>query len=141
MNRVGLYLSIIIHWMIILFVSLYVFIRKSKTYDLLYFFAVSSIIISWDLLGECVLSYLEKKSLDETYVLKSDPYHSPFLKSIFPSKFIGLLKTCGLLLYLYNIFVMMSIYKVPIPIILTFSISIVLHMIPSIQIALSSSNV
>ena len=134
MNRVGLYLSIIIHWMIILFVSFYVFIRKSKTYDLLYFFAVSSIIISWDLLGECLLSYLEKKSLDETYVLKSDPYHSPFLKSIFPSKFIGLLKTSGLLLYLYNIFIMMSIYKVPIPITFVIYICLIKEMLPNLYI-------
>ena len=139
MNRVGFYLSIIIHWMIVLFISFYVFVRKSKTYDLLYFFVISSIIISWDLLGECLLSYWEKKSLDDTYILKSDPYHNPFLKTIFPEKFVGFLKLLGLLLYLYNIFVMMSIYRVPIPIILTFSISIILHMIPSIQIALSSN--
>lgn len=139
MNRVGFYLSIIIHWMIVLFISFYVFVRKSKTYDLLYFFVISSIIISWDLLGECLLSYWEKKSLDDTYILKSDPYHNPFLKTIFPEKFVGFLKLLGLLLYLYNIFVMMSIYRVPIPIILTFSISIILHMIPSIQYALSSN--
>ena len=139
MNRVGFYLSIIIHWMIVLFISFYVFVRKSKTYDLLYFFVISSIIISWDLLGECLLSYWEKKSLDDTYILKSDPYHNPFIKTIFPEKFVGFLKLLGLLLYLYNIFVMMSIYRVPIPIILTFSISIILHMIPSIQIALSSN--
>ena len=141
MNMVGFYLSTIIHWMLALFTSLYVFFRKSNRYDLLYFFAISSIIISWDLLGECLLSYLEKKSLDETYVLKSDPHRSPFITSIFPNKLIGFLKILALLLYLYNIFIMMSLYKVPIPIILTFSISIVLHMIPSIQIALSSSNV
>jgi len=139
MNRVGFYLSIIIHWMIVLFISFYVFVRKSKTYDLLYFFVISSIIISWDLLGECLLSYWEKKSLDDTYILKSNPYHNPFLKTIFPEKLVGFLKTLGLLLYLYNIFVMMSIYRVPIPIILTFSISIILHMIPSIQYALSSN--
>lgn len=137
MNKVGFYLSIILHWILVLFISLYVFFRKSNRYDLLYFFAISSIIISWDLLGECLLSYIEKKCLDDTYILKNDPHINPFLKTIFPNKLMGFLKTLGLLLYLYNIFIMMSLYKVPIPIILTFNISIIRHMIPSIQYSLS----
>jgi len=60
---------------------------------------VSFTVVHWLLLkGECILTYLEKKTLDPNYKLGSDPYRSPFY-TVLGSSTMKLIKT----IYLINI--------------------------------------
>lgn len=111
---------IIIHWVISLSLSFYVFFRKSNTYDWLYFSTLCFVIISWTLMdSECIISYLEKICLDESYIFKSDPSILPHINLIF-GKYSNIALTSITLFTIYNVYTILTLYKVPIQIILTF---------------------
>ena len=76
------------HWFIILYTVLYVFIVSrldlSKgarlVNDVFYVVLVVGTFLHWMILkNECIISYLEKKTLDTNYVLGSDPLKNPSL--------------------------------------------------------------
>jgi hypothetical protein len=131
---VGYYLSILVHTILFLFTTLYVFFRKSNIYDLLYFTTISSIIMSWILFGECLLSYVEKKLLDPTYRFNNNKYEHPLMKQMFSPTFEIWFKHIAVILYLYNLYIMMTIYKVPIPITFVIYISLIKEMLPNLYI-------
>ena len=134
MNMVGFYLSILVHTIFFLFTTLYVFFRKSNIYDFLYFTTISSTIISWILFGECLLSYIEKKCLDDTYTFNSNKYEHPLIKQMFSPTFENWFKRIAVILYLYNLYIMMTIYKVPIPITFVIYICLIKEMLPNLYI-------
>jgi hypothetical protein len=129
---VGFYLCILVHTILFLFTTLYVFFRKSNIYDFLYFTTISIIIMSWILFGECLLSYFEKKYLDDTYTFNSNKYEHPLMKQMFSPTFEIWSKRIAVILYLYNLYIMMTIYKVPIPITFVIYISLIKEMLPSL---------
>jgi hypothetical protein len=57
----------------------YVFIFKTNKYDLYFSIYLFLIFLHWLLLkNECILSYLEKKTIDKNYVLGSKPFEHPY---------------------------------------------------------------
>jgi hypothetical protein len=91
----------IIHTLNEFFFLFYVFIFKNNKYDIYYTTYYFLIFIHWLLLNnECILSYIEKKIVDENYVLGDNPYKNPLLEKVPLSLLI-----INHLLKLYNIIV------------------------------------
>ena len=104
----------IIHWIIVLISSLYVFIRTSNKYDIIYFVDVFAIILSWAIIDkECLISYWEKLCIDDKYVFGSEYTKLPFMDHVLPKCIVPIVGfTLGVLL-IYNLHEMMNIYKIP----------------------------
>jgi len=97
----------------------YVFVRKSNIYDTLYFIAICSIMISWFFTGiECIISFWEKICLDHTYEYGTNR-SLPFIHYIFPETITGGILISITIFTTYNLYIMMSLYKVPWPIMIT----------------------
>lgn len=110
----------------------YVFIRTSKLYDTIYFIAICSIIVSWLFTGnECIISYWEKVCLDHSYEYQSDT-RLPFMEHVFPAMLHRVVLPTITLFTLYNLFIMMNLYKVPIPIMITIMLSYAKPILPSV---------
>ena len=63
-----------------LFLSLYVFLFPKK-YDIFYVVYIFIMGLHWLLCkNECIISYLEKKSINKNYILGSLPYHLPHVQ-------------------------------------------------------------
>lgn len=117
MNIFALLFFILLHWALILSTSLYVFIRESRKYDMVYFTLICTLFTSWLFTGkECLISYWERLSIDPTYVYGSEPFRHLFLDLAFTPTFslAILLFICAL--NVYNLYIMLAIYDVPIPI-------------------------
>ena len=125
MRQIQLIILMIIHWVITAIFSFYVYYRWSSSYDWVYFTVVCITIISWTLTGnECIISYWEKLCIEPEYVFNSDP-SLPYITLIF-GDLCNLIKPFLMASAVYNLFTMMTIYKVPIIIKLTF-IYLMLH--------------
>ena len=132
MNPIGFWFCVFIHWTLLGFTMVYVFFRTSKVYDTIYFIAICSIILSWYFSGsECYISYLEKLCLDHSYEYESDR-RLPFMEHIFPATTHSIIFTAITIFTLYNLFMMMNLYKVPIPIMITIMLSYVKPVLPSL---------
>jgi len=119
MNYILLILCVSIHWIISIITSFYIFYRKSSTYDSLYFLTVCIVAISWTLTGnECLISYWEKLCIEPGYIFNSKPT-LPYITLIFGelSNIVTVILLSGTL---YNLYGMMTLYKVPFIIKLTF---------------------
>lgn len=104
----------IVHWFLCFILYFYVFIRKSRKYDSIYFIIAFVIIFGWILSKqECLISYIEKKQFNPEYQYGSDPTYNPSLtfysKNTLVQTFI---LTVGSILMIFNLTVMMKIYKV-----------------------------
>ena len=120
MNSLLLLIFMILHWIVVIINCFYLFIRTDTTYDWLYFSVICITISSWTLSGgECYLSYLEKKSIDREYVFHSSE-DLPFVKLVFGETLHGILPPLFGLLQMYTAYVMLTLYKVPLPIKITF---------------------
>jgi hypothetical protein len=132
MNHIGFWFCVFIHWTLLGFTMFYVFFRTSKTYDTIYFITICSIIVSWFFSGgECLISYLEKLCLDHSYEYESDS-RLPFMEHVFPAMTHRIVFPTITLFTLYNLFIMMNLYKVPIPIMITIMLSYIQPVLPSI---------
>jgi len=90
-----------IHTLNEFFFMFYVFIFKNNKYDIYYTIYFCLIFIHWLLLNnECILSYIEKKLVDENYVLGDNPYSHLLMEEIPLSILIT-----NHLLKLYNIII------------------------------------
>jgi hypothetical protein len=57
----------------------YVFIFRTNKYDLYFSIYLFLIFLHWLLLkNECILSYLEKKTINKDYILGSKPFEHPY---------------------------------------------------------------
>jgi len=101
-------LLFIFHWVYILFVALYVFVRKNKKYDWIFGLTLSFLIAYWMLGG-----YLENKNLDDTYKFGQHLTEHPSLYLYQSNMYIKLVMAILSLLIIYNMFMMLTIYKVP----------------------------
>lgn len=112
----------IVHWFIICVSTMYVFIRKTTKYDYVYFVVVILIILSWIInKQECIISYLEKRILDQNYQCGSDPTYHPSLTLYIQNANVQIIiLTVVIILMIINLSVMMKIYKVNIVIISLF---------------------
>ncbi len=132
MNHIGFWFCVFIHWVLLGFTMFYVFFRTSKIYDTIYFIAICSIIVSWFFSGnECYISYLEKLCLDHSYKYESDR-RLPFMEHVFPAMTHSVIFPAITLFTLYNLFIMMNMYKVPIPIMITIMVSYVKSTLSSV---------
>lgn len=96
-----LYLIKSIHTINEIFLMFYVFIFKTNKYDVYYTIYLSLICIHWTLLNnECILSYCEKKIIDNNYILGQEPYKNILMEEI-PFQFLII----NHILKLYNIIV------------------------------------
>lgn len=79
-KRIDLILLRFIHFFIVIFYTLYIFIFDQK-YDVIYFvlFIITKISI-FLYKFECPLSYYEKRILDKNYKLGENPIYHPFIK-------------------------------------------------------------
>ena len=113
-QNLSLVILFILHWFIICISSFYVFIRKSNHYDIMYFVVMISIIFSWLMnKQECIISYLEKKTLYPEYQYGSDPTHHPSLTLYIQNvKIQTIIVTIASILMITNLTIMMKIYKV-----------------------------
>ena len=95
------YLIKFIHTLNEIFFMFYVFIFKNNKYDIYYTTYFFLIFIHWLLLNnECILSYIEKKLINNNYTLGDNPYSHPLMEEIPLSILIT-----NHLLKLYNIIV------------------------------------
>jgi hypothetical protein len=132
MTLIGFWFCVFIHWVILVFTMFYVFFRTSKTYDIIYFITICSIIVSWFFTGsECIISYWEKVCLDHSYKYQTDT-RLPFMEHIFPAMTHPIVFLTIILFTLYNLFIMMNLYKVPIPIMITIILSYGKLVLPSV---------
>ena len=83
------FLTSILHILIFIFTSFYVFIFPKNNFDFIYLFYSFTVILSWTLLnGECYITYLIKKIQDPNYVPgknvmnNEDLYILPFPKNV-----------------------------------------------------------
>ena len=109
-----LFILFIIHWTITLFTCFYVFFRKNKRYDYIYFLVASIIVIHWFFFNnECIISILEKNIIYKKN--KKPEMQNPssicYNKNIF---FRNIILFITMLLWLYNISYLFLIYKLPI---------------------------
>ena len=119
MNLLGVLFFTLLHWALVLLTTTYVFLRNSPAYDTLYFTAVCAIIVSWRFSGdECLISYFEKLSLDESYKYGTDK-SLPFTDLLFTESLRGYVLFLLSLLTLYNLYQMCTLYRVPLPITIT----------------------
>ena len=117
MNTIGLIFFIVLHWVFILTTTLYIFVRKSNKYDMLYFTLICTIFTSWLFTGkECIISYWETLCVDSTYVYGTDATKHHFVNSVFHEKLRPIIWGLISILTVSNLYVMMDIYDVPIPI-------------------------
>jgi len=119
----------ILHWGITAVMTLYVFFRKNNKYDWLYTILVSFVLLHWILSTECIISFLEKIIIDKSYFSGKDPTHHPslFLYNVLPLS--PLFITVPIyIFFMYNIYTMMRIYKLPNPIVYAIFISIFLYL-------------
>lgn len=131
MTLIGFWFCVFLHWVLVGFTMFYVFIRKSKVFDTIYFLAICTIIVSWFFTGsECIISYWEKVCLDHTYKYQSDT-RLPFMEHVFPAMFHPIIFAFITLFTLYTLFRMMKLYNVPLPIMITILISYIKPIIPS----------
>lgn len=91
MNSLLLNITMFIHFLIEFFFTFYLIIfYYTKKYDIIYSISLFIIFIHWKLFkGECILSYIEKKLLDNNYKMGTNIYHHPF-KEV-QNKYISLL--------------------------------------------------
>lgn len=95
-----LYLLKILHVINEIFLSSYIFIFNKK-YDIYYVIYLEIIILHWICLkNECILSYIEKKLINNNYILGSKPYNHPY-HTIIPKNLIYLFE----FLKLFNIII------------------------------------
>ena len=77
--NIYLYLVELFHFINELFISFYIFIFRTNKYDNIYVLYIFLIVLSWLFLkNECIISYIEKKLLDNTYKLGNLPYIHPY---------------------------------------------------------------
>lgn len=82
-----------------LFVSTYIIWFPTPKYDLYFAIYVFIITIHWYFLkNECVISYMEKKLLNDAYELGQEPYYHPF-QSMLPR-------------FVHNIFMVLKIINI-----------------------------
>ena len=111
---------ILLHWSLVLFDTTYVFFRTSTKYDMVYFVVICTVIASWQVTKhECLISYWEKLAIDPNYVFNSDATNSPFVTLIFSKPFVPFVWTLIFFGTAYNLYTMMRIYDVPLPILIT----------------------
>ena len=68
-----------IHILNEIFMMTYVFIFRTNKYDLYFSIYLFLIFLHWLLLkNECILSYLEKKTINKDYILGSKPFEHPY---------------------------------------------------------------
>lgn len=100
-----------IHFILFVFTTIYVFIFSQKIWldklYLIYFFLVN---IHWFFLnGECLIAYIYKKYLSNSYKLGEKPSQNKDISDIFsgiiPNKYIDFLVVLLLILYLYNVYI------------------------------------
>jgi hypothetical protein len=87
-----------VHWLIIAYFLLYYYISRAvrglsnfevKNFDLMYLAFAAFILVHWIICKfECIISYIEKKLLNPSYQLGSDPFDNPSL-------FLGMNVTMG----------------------------------------------
>jgi hypothetical protein len=112
MNTPMLIFFIVLHWVFLLISILYVFVRKSNKYDMVYFTTICAILLSWQITGkECIINYWEKRSVDEKYI-----YGTNNKGHFLPEKYAHIIYTFIGVLKFYNLYIMMLLYKVPLPI-------------------------
>lgn len=107
----------IIHWALTLLIITYVFWRRSKRWDWLYFVVLSSILCCWFIIThkECIISLWEKQILDHNYKNGTAPAYHPSL--FFYSQNVLVQNTILMMIsgiFIYNSTVMMFEYGVPI---------------------------
>ena len=105
----------ITHWAVVLFFGLYVHFRKNSKYDIVFGALFIIVNIQWKVFDECLISYYEKKILDNNYVTtkRGSEYH-PSLHFYQHNPYIidsinFIMRTA----YLYAIYALLTIYKVP----------------------------
>ena len=131
MTLIGFWFCVFLHWVLVGFTMFYVFIRKSKVFDTIYFLAICTIIVSWFFTDtECIISYWEKVCLDHSYEYQSDT-RLPFMEHVFPAIAHPFIFASITLFTLYTLFRMMKLYNVPLPIMITILISYIKPIIPS----------
>ncbi len=114
----ALILLFVMHWAVAAFTMFYVFFRKSKQYDWIYGVIVTGIVIHWFFGGECIISYYEKRLLEEDYWYGKDPTVHPSLSLYTNSSVVRYL--LGLPVYvlsLYNIYYLMRAHQLPMPLV------------------------
>jgi len=106
----------IIHWIALLYFSFYIFFRKNKTCDILYIISVFGVFLQWIILNECIISYIEKYIIDNTYVAGSEPAIHPSYGLFTYSDSVNLVITLIFFSFImYNIYKLYSIYNFPYP--------------------------
>jgi len=119
MNKLLLNIIMFIHLLVEIFFSFYLIIfYNTKKYDITYSILLFIIFLHWKLFkGECLLSYFEKKLLNNNYKMGDDIYDHPFKKmqNIYISILFNVLKFITLLIVFFRnlkniyIFVMLLI--------------------------------
>ena len=80
----------LIHILNEIFLSIYIFIF-SKKYDIYFTIYLVIIAIHWLFIkNECIISYIEKKLINNNYILGSKPFYHPF-RNLMPKYLIYLL--------------------------------------------------
>jgi hypoxanthine phosphoribosyltransferase len=115
----------IVHWIVTLFVCLYVYFRKKK-YDIIYLIVIVILILHWFINNnDCVISNIEKNII---YGNKKPVNSNPslnFYSDNFYFKIIILI--CIVTLFMYNISYMLHLYKFPLLLLIPLIISGILY--------------
>ena len=112
----------VVHWILSFILYFYVFIRKSRKYDYIYFIIVFIIVLGWILnKQECLISYVEKKILNSEYIYGSEPTYHPSLTFYSKNTLIQTITlTVASILMIFNLTIMMKIYKLNVIILCVF---------------------
>jgi hypothetical protein len=97
-----------VHFFTTIFLSLYM-VLYNRVYDIVYLSFVVILNILWIVFkNECYLSYVEKKFIDTTYVLGSQPYEHPFISSVCGPDYLATFKTFLVVSTYSNLIVVMN---------------------------------
>jgi len=116
------------HWAFTFFIMFYIFFRKNKKYDTVYLVTFILLVSHWILLGECIISYLEKCIMDDSYTIGKEPTKNPSLTFYINNLYLDIF--IGAMIYsfvIYNIYTLLRIHKIPYPVIITISIALILY--------------
>jgi hypoxanthine phosphoribosyltransferase len=126
MKNIVLSFIFIIHWAIIAYLILYIYIRKNKKYDWIYYLTLILLIAYWQFFSESA----EKNIVDTLNIIQNNLSYLPSIALDQTNPILYNITLLIISLFIqYNVIKLLFIYKVPLPIIVTLGVIFIIYTI------------